>query len=177
MLEACTWSTQALWLAQYSLRVVITAVSQILFLTIKCPCCFVYFFYYSSALNESIFWFFFFFLICKHNIVFLFMRDVGAGNRLLHCQQQLWTYWASSRMRIGWGRLWWPPHRKVAGETGSGRSVRKTGHMAPSVTSGCCLSDCFLETDTYIHIQTQRRGEKENWAGYLKKKKKESPGS
>lgn len=44
--------------------------------------------------------------------------------------------------------------------TGSGRSARKTGRRAPSATSGCRLSDCFLETHTYIHIQTQKREEK-----------------
>lgn len=46
-----------------------------------------------------------------------------------------------------------------------------TGHMAPSAMSGCCLSECFLETHTYIHIKTQRRGEKEKWAGYRFNKK------
>lgn len=44
--------------------------------------------------------------------------------------------------------------------TGSGRSARKTGRRAPSARSGCRLSDCFLETHTYIHIQTQKREEK-----------------
>lgn len=111
----------------------------------------------------------FVFFNCKQKIVgfwlFFFMQDLGASHPLLHWQQWTWTYWASSRMKIGWGRLWRPPHRKVAGGTGSGRSVRKTGHMAPSVTSGCCLSDCFLETDTYI--DRQREGERKNWAGYL----------
>lgn len=70
------------------------------------------------------------------------------------------TYWVSSGMRIGWGRLWRPPHRRAAGVTGSGRSARKTGRRAPSARSGCHLSDCFLETHTYIHIQTQKREEK-----------------
>lgn len=64
--------------------------------------------------------------------------------------QWTWTYWVSSGTRIGWGRLWRPPHRRAAGVTGSGRSARKTGRRAPSVRSGCCLSDCFLETHTYI---------------------------
>lgn len=35
--------------------------------------------------------------------------------------------------------------------TGSGRSVRKTGRRVPSARSGCHLSDCFLETHTYIY--------------------------
>lgn len=35
--------------------------------------------------------------------------------------------------------------------TGSGRSERKTGRRVPSARSGCCLSDCFLETDTHIY--------------------------
>lgn len=43
--------------------------------------------------------------------------------------------------------------------TGSGRSVRKTGRRAPSVRSGCCSSDCFLETHTYIY--RHRKGKKE----------------
>lgn len=64
--------------------------------------------------------------------------------------QWTWTYWVSSGTRTGWGRLWRPPHRRAAGVTGSGRSARKTGRRAPSVRSGCRLSDCFLETHTYI---------------------------
>lgn len=100
--------------------------------------------YFSIKLKE------FSFFNCKPNIVFLFMGDICTGNWLFNLQQRAWTYWASSRRRIGWARLWRPPHRKVASGTGSGRSVRKIGHMAPSVMSGCWLSDCFLETHTYI---------------------------
>ena len=166
-------STPGLWLDDQDSH----HVSHRLFLTTKCPLLFVYFFNFNPILKELIFrcFVFVFCSICKHNTVSLFMRDAGPCNRLWHWQQRTWTYWASSGMRIGWGRLWRPPHRKVAGGTGSGRSVRKTGHMAPSVTSGCCSSDCFLETytyihiyiHTYVHIQTERGGEKENWAGYL----------
>lgn len=69
----------------------------------------------------------------------------------LALMQWTWTYWVSSGTRIGWGRLWRPPHRRAAGVTGSGRSVRKTGRRVPSARSGYRLSDCFLETHTYIY--------------------------
>lgn len=63
--------------------------------------------------------------------------------------------------------------------TGSGRSVRKTGRRAPSARSGCHLSDCFLETHTYIY--RHRRGEKGGKNGqadfYPDPPKKETPGS
>lgn len=49
--------------------------------------------------------------------------------------------------------------------TGSGRSVRKTGRRAPSARSGCHLSDCFLETHTYIY--RHRRGKKGGEMGRL----------
>lgn len=64
--------------------------------------------------------------------------------------------------------------------TGSGRSVRKTGRRAPSARSGCHLSDCFLETHTYIY--RHRRGKKGGKNGqadfsYANPPKKETPGN
>ncbi len=94
---------------------------------------------------------------------FFIMQGIRAGSLLL--VQWTWTYWVSSGMRIGWGRLWRPPHRRAAGVTGSGRSVRKTGRRAPSARSGCRLSDCFLETHTYIY--RHRKGKRKKWAGWL----------
>lgn len=41
--------------------------------------------------------------------------------------------------------------------TDSGTSVRKTGRRAPSARSGCRLSDCFLETHTYIYRHRRAR--------------------
>lgn len=98
------------------------------------------------------------------NAVFLSCRALGSGQGAA-LLQWTWTYWVSSRTRTGWGRLWRPPRRRVAGVTGSGRSVRKTGRRAPSARSGCHLSDCFLETHTYIY--RHRRGKKGGkWAGW-----------
>lgn len=50
--------------------------------------------------------------------------------------------------------------------TGSGRSARKTGRRAPSERSGCRLSDCFLETHTYIYRHRKGKRKKSGQAGF-----------